>query len=85
MQRNTTKTTQRSRVGVKHKGTLRGWERKMERSGYQREWEGRKRRAGPRSQRDERGLVSVSCPCGAQINRPKKTSELLRKFFCFPF
>lgn len=60
LQRNKTKPRQRSRAGAKHKGTVRGWERKMERREYQRKREGRKRRVGPQSQRDERGLVSVS-------------------------
>ena len=64
---------------------MKGWERKMERSEYQRK---RKRRVGPQSQRDETRLVSeflffFSCSCGARINRPKQTSEQLGKFCCW--
>lgn len=59
-QQSKTKTRQRSGAGAKYKGTVGGRERKVERSDYQRKWEGRKRRVGLQSQRDEKGIVSVS-------------------------
>lgn len=49
-------------------------------------WRGRLERSeGPQSQRDEKGLLAeflffFSCHCGTEINRPKQTSEPLRKF-----
>lgn len=80
---------QRHRAGVKHEGTVRGWETEIKRSEYQRKRENRKRRGGPPSQRDERGpcicafVLFFPCPRGPRINRPKQKSELLRKFLAF--